>query len=442
MSRTYSIVIVGRPNVGKSTLFNRLLGRRKALVHDLPGVTRDRNVAVLERGDAVVQIVDTGGVLGETEDMLSGLVEEQVNIAIAGGDFILHVVDAKDGMLPLDRELARRLIQSGKQCSLVVNKVDVPAHIPRSAEFHALGIEPVFPLSAEHGIGMEELWDYIDGEIRALGVEPPSPASGARIDPIKVAIVGRPNVGKSSIMNRLLGEDRSLVSDIPGTTRDPVDSYIRTPDRDFILVDTAGIRRKSKTGRGAEILSVILARRSLEQCHVALLVVDASQPPSHQDAHIAGLIEGARRGAILVLNKWDLIGGEENGKRVVEAFRDKLTFIDWLPIVRTSAKTKRHVERILPHVQRVYERYAQTFPTAALNKTLGDLVARVSPPSVQGKEFKIRYATQTGKAPPILTLFTNSRFPPPDAYTRYLKNRMREIHDLEGSPLILKYRKE
>lgn len=442
MSRTYSIVIVGRPNVGKSTLFNRLLGRRKALVHDLPGVTRDRNLAVLEREDAVIQIVDTGGVLGETEDLLTGLVEEQVNIAIAGGDFILHVVDAKDGLLPLDSDLARRLIQSGKRCALVVNKVDVPAHVPRSAEFHSLGIEPVFPLSAEHGFGMEDLWDFIDGGIHALGIEPAPQTPDAPVDPIKVAIVGRPNVGKSSIMNRLLGEDRSLVSDIPGTTRDPVDSYIRTRDRDFVLVDTAGIRRKSKTGRGAEILSVILARRSLEHCDIALLVVDASQPPSHQDAHIAGLIEGARRGAILVLNKWDLIGGEESGKRVVEAFRDKLTFIDWLPILRTSAKTKRRVDRILPHVQSLYDRYAQTFPTASLNKTLGDIVARVSPPSVQGKEFKIRYATQTGQAPPILTLFTNSRFPPPDAYTRYLKNRLREVYDLEGSPLILKYRRE
>ncbi len=442
MSRTYSIVIVGRPNVGKSTLFNRLLGRRKALVHDLPGVTRDRNVALLERGGATVQIVDTGGVLGETEDLLTGLVEEQVNIAITGGDFILQVVDAKDGMLPLDRELARRLIQSGKRCALVVNKVDVPAHLPRAAEFYALGLEPVFPLSAEHGEGMEELWDYIDGGVAALDAGTPAPEPSAPVDPIKVAIVGRPNVGKSSIMNRLLGEDRSLVSDIPGTTRDPVDSVIRTPDRDFVLVDTAGIRRKSKTGRGAEILSVILARRSLEQCHVALLVVDASQPPSHQDAHIAGLIEGARRGGILVLNKWDLVDGEENAKRVLEAFREKLNFIDWLPVLRTSARTKRHVDRILPHIQSVYARYAQTFPTAALNKSLADIVARVSPPSVQGKEFKIRYATQTGQAPPILTLFTNSRFPPPDAYTRYLKNRMRETYDLEGSPLILKYRRE
>ncbi len=442
MSRTYSIVIVGRPNVGKSTLFNRLLGRRKALVHDLPGVTRDRNVALIERGDSTVQIVDTGGVLGETEDLLTGLVEDQVNIAITGGDFVLQVVDAKDGMLPLDRELARRLIQSGKRCALVVNKVDVPAHLPRAAEFYALGLEPVFALSAEHGHGMEELWDFIDAGVADMGAGQTAPETSAPVDPIKVAIVGRPNVGKSSIMNRLLGEDRSLVSDIPGTTRDPVDSVIRTGDRDFVLVDTAGIRRKSKTGRGAEILSVILARRSLEQCHVALLVVDASQPPSHQDAHIAGLIEGARRGGILVLNKWDLVAGEESAKHVLEAFQEKLNFVDWLPVLRTSAKTKRHVDRILPHVETVYKRYAQAFPTAALNKSLADIVARVSPPSVQGKEFKVRYATQTGQAPPILTLFTNSRFPPPDAYTRYLKNRLRETYDLEGSPLILKYRRE
>jgi GTP-binding protein len=260
--------------------------------------------------------------------------------------------------------------------------------------------------------------------------------------PIRVAIVGKPNVGKSSLLNRLLGEERALVSDIPGTTRDPVDSLLSAGDREFLLVDTAGIRRKSKTGHAAELLSVFLARRSLQDCHVALLVLDASGPPTHQDAHIGGLIEEARRAAVMVLNKWDLVGGEARARELEEAVADKFSFMDYLPRVRTSAKTKRHVDHLLPAVERVYRNFTQSFPTASLNKTLKEIVARVSPPSVQGKEFKIRYATQTGTGPPAFTLFTNSKFPPPDAYSRYLKNRLREACDFEGSPLILRFRKE
>lgn len=433
-----SVVIVGRPNVGKSTLFNRILGRRKALVHDQPGVTRDFNAAVVDRDGVRFQIVDTGGILGGSEDVMANLVEDQVEVALSAGDRVLFVVDAKEGLLPVDLELARRLIKAGKQAALVVNKVDVPSHLARSAEFHALGLSPLFAVSAEHGAGMDELWDYM-----TQGLAPAEEAGDAApAGPIRVAIVGKPNVGKSSLLNRLLGEERALVSDIPGTTRDPVDSILRAGDREFLLVDTAGIRRKSKTGHAAELLSVFLARRSLQDCHVALLVLDASGPPTHQDAHIGGLIEESRRAAVLVLNKWDLVGGEARAKEVEEAVSEKFSFMDYLPRVRTSAKTKRHVDHLLPAVERVYGNFTRSFPTAALNKTMKELVARVSPPSVQGKELKIRYVTQTGAGPPALTLFTNSKFPPPDAYTRYLKNRLREAYDLEGTPLILRFRKE
>lgn len=428
--------------MGKSTLFNRLLGQRKALVHDQPGVTRDRNMGVVNHEGRTLQIVDTGGLLGGTEDPLIGLVEEQVSVAIAGGDRVLFVVDAKDGLIPIERDLALRLRKLGKPTALVVNKVDVPGHLPRASEFHALGIEPVICVSAEHGGGLEELWAFIDEaapEVQCEGDE--EPAAGPD-EAIKVAIVGRPNVGKSSLLNRLLGEDRALVSAVPGTTRDPVDSPITVNGQDYLLVDTAGIRRKSKSGKGAEVLSVILARRSLQQCHIALLVLDATQPPSHQDAHIAGLIEEARRGVVVVLNKWDLIRGEAQSKEIEAAVREKFSFVDYMPVVRTSAKTSRHTDKVLPSVAKAYKNFAQIFPTATLNKALSDIVARVSPPMVQNKEFKIRYATQTGNAPPILTVFTNSKFPPPEAYVRYLKNRLRQHYDLEGSPLLIKFRKE
>ncbi len=433
-----TVVIVGRPNVGKSTLFNRLIGRRKALVHDQPGLTRDRNVALVVREDHPIQIVDTGGILGESEDLLATLVEEQVNLAVAGGDRVLLMVDAKEGLLPLDREIALRLRKAGKATALVVNKVDVPGHLPRGMEFHELGMDQIFFVSAEHGLGLDEVWDYILEGMPAP-VEPPAAAPG---EAIRVAIVGKPNAGKSSILNRILGEERALVSEIPGTTRDPVDVPLSLDGQDFLLVDTAGIRRKSRNAQAAEVLSVILARRSLEQCHVALLILDASGMPTHQDAHIAGLIEASLRGALVVLNKWDLVGDPERAKELEETVAERFSFIGWMPTVRTSARTNRHVDRLLPAVARVYRNFSQQFPTATLNKNLEKIVRAVSPPSVGGKDLKIRYATQTGSAPPILTLFTNSRFPPPDSYHRYLKNRIRECYDLEGSPLVLKYRKE
>ena len=438
MSKLRSVVIAGRPNVGKSTLFNRLLGRRKALVHDQPGVTRDLNLAVVERDGLRLQIVDTGGILGGTEDVMANLVEDQVDVAFSAGDRILLLVDSKDGLLPVEKELARRLLKAGKPTALVVNKVDVDAHFPRSAEFHELGFSHLFTVSAEHGLGMEALWAFM-----TEGLVPEEEAAEAKPgEAIRVVIVGKPNVGKSSLLNRLLGEERSLVSEIPGTTRDPVDSPLSSGGQDFLLVDTAGIRRKGKTGHAAELLSVFLARRSLQDCHVALLVLDASGPPTHQDAHIAGLVEEARRAAVLVLNKWDLVGSEERAKELEEDISDKFAFMDYLPRVRVSAKTKRHVDDVLPAVVRAYGNFARSIPTAVLNKTLKEIVTRVSPPSIQGKELKIRYATQTGTAPPILTIFTNSKFPPPDAYSRYLKNRLRQAYDLEGSPLIVKYRKE
>lgn len=441
MSRTQSVVIVGRPNVGKSTLFNRLLGRRKALVHNLPGVTRDRNMALVKRDGFSVQIVDTGGVLGETESPLFSLVEEQIAIAIAAGDLILHVVDARDGLTPLDAELARRLIVSGKRAVLVANKVDVPAHETGVAEFYALSLDPVIPISAEHDRGIEELWQFIVSELHLqenVTPEEERPFEG----PIRIAILGKPNVGKSSLVNRLTGDNRSLVSEIPGTTRDPVDTPITWQGKDLVLIDTAGIRRKSKTGRGAEILSVILARKNIHDCDVALLVMDASAPISHQDAHIAGLIEAQRRACVVVLNKWDLVEGSGHAKEIEKNVSEKLVFMNWFRLVRVSAKTKRHIDRILPVVSESFGAFSLNIPTAVLNKALEEIFLRIPPPAFRGKQLKIHYATQTGTAPPIITIFTNSRYSPPDSYSRFLKKRLREIFPLEGSPLILKFRKE
>ncbi len=437
----YCLVIVGRPNVGKSTLFNRIAGRRKALVHNLPGVTRDRIVETVTHEGRQFQLVDTGGILGASQDPIHALVEEQVNIAITEGDHILLVVDGDEGLLPVEREIAKKLRQAGKRITLVVNKVDDPKHSMRASDFYGLGIDDVFSVSAEHGPGVEALLDHV---LKDVAPEPDDEAQPETVADgrIRVAIVGRPNVGKSSLLNCIIGQQRALVSSVAGTTRDPVDAPFSFHGQDFVLVDTAGIRRKSKTDKGAELLSVLLAKRALGDCHVALLVVDASQPPSHQDAHIAGLAEEAKRAIVVVLNKWDLVAGEKAAKEAEEAVREKFAFCEWAPMVRVSAKSGRGVEKLFPQVVQTYENYTSALPTAVLNKALQDIVRRVSPPAVQGKLFKVMYATQTGTAPPTLTVFTNSMAPPPLAYSRYLKNQLRAAFPLEGSPLIVKYRKD
>jgi GTPase len=441
----FTVVIVGRPNVGKSTLFNRLVGWRKALVHDLPGVTRDRNIALVSRGGRSYQVVDTGGILGGAGDSLTTLVEEQVEVALEGGDLVLLVVDSKEGLLPLDAEIARKLVRSGKRVALVVNKVDVESHERRASEFYSLGLPTLHCVSAEHGTGIPDLLELVEGSVPAEGE---GEHEGGEEDepeghkPIRVAIVGRPNVGKSSILNRILGSERCVVSSVPGTTRDPVDVRLQVGERRFVLVDTAGIRRKVKTERGAEILSVILAQRALRQCDVAFLILDATAPPSHQDAHIGGLLDRNRKAGVILLNKWDLVKGEEASDATEDAVRERFIFADHLPIERVSAVSGRRVDRLLPLAERIYRNYARAFTTSQLNKAVRELVGRVSPPSVRGKEFKIRYLTQTGSAPPILTFFTNSAFPPPENYTRYLRNGLREHFRLEGSPLLLKFRKD
>lgn len=434
-----SVVIVGRPNVGKSTLFNRIVGRRRALVHNQPGVTRDRIVQVAQHGGKRFQLVDTGGILGASEDPIHALVEEQVEVALAEGDRVVFLVDAQEGCLPVEREIARKLLRAGKQITLAVNKVDVDGHLPRQSDFFNLGAQAVFPVSAEHGLGVQELLDHVLRDV------PEEAEDSPLADPegqIRVAIVGKPNVGKSSLLNHLLGKRRALVSPVAGTTRDPVDAPLEAGGRSFLLVDTAGIRRKSKTEKGAEVLSVILARRAIDSCHVALLVLDASAPPSHQDAHIAGLIEEARRASIFVMNKWDLVKGEVAAKKVEEDAKERFAFIDYAPLMRISAHTGRGVEKLLPLVARTYDHFARPIPTSALNKALQEAVRRVSPPAARGKELKFKYATLTGTAPPIVTVFTNSIAPPPQAYARYLKNQLRESFRLEGSPLILKFRKD
>ncbi|NMB99084.1 MAG: ribosome biogenesis GTPase Der, partial [Thermoanaerobaculaceae bacterium] len=300
----------------------------------------------------------------------------------------------------------------------------------------ALGIEPLFSISAEHGNGIDELLEEIAKNI----IE--DETKEEEREAIKIAIVGKPNVGKSSVLNRILGKKRSLVSEIAGTTRDPVDETIVLHDKIFTFIDTAGIRKRSKTEKGAEILSVILARKALESCDVALHVVDASLPPSHQDAYIAGLIGESRKGGIILLNKWDKIISEKEAKETELLFEEKFDFVPYIPQIKVSALTGKGFRSIFPKINSVYKSFRMKVTTSELNRALNEVIRGVAPPAVSGKEFKIKYGTQVSTSPPRFILFTNCEEDPPENYIRYIKNRFYEIFKVEGSPLIINFRRK
>lgn len=431
-----TVAIIGRPNVGKSTLFNRIAGRRKALVHNQPGVTRDLNYIEATAEGKKFLLVDTGGIVGATEDPLHALVQEQAEMAIENSDLILFLVDSKEGLLPIEKELAVKLRRSKKKIILVVNKMDDEKHKLKENDFYALGIEPLFSISAEHGNGIDELLEEIAKNI----IE--DETKEEERETIKIAIVGKPNVGKSSVLNRILGKKRSLVSEIAGTTRDPVDETIVLHDKIFTFIDTAGIRKRSKTEKGAEILSVILARKALESCDVALHVVDASLPPSHQDAYIAGLIGESRKGGIILLNKWDKIISEKEAKETELLFEEKFDFVPYIPQIKVSALTGKGFRSIFPKINSVYNSFRMKVTTSELNRALNEVIRGVAPPAVSGKEFKIKYGTQVSTSPPRFILFTNCEEDPPENYIRYIKNRFYEIFKVEGSPLIINFRRK
>jgi GTP-binding protein len=430
-----TVVIIGRPNVGKSTLFNKIVGRRKALVHNEPGVTRDLNYEEVEYEGKNFLLVDTGGIVGATEDPLKDLVSEQAEIAIEQSDLIIFLVDSQDGIVPVEYELAEKLRKSKKKILLAVNKIDDEKHKLRETEFYSLGITPLISISAEHGYGVYDLLDEIKKEI------PDEIEEKKEEGAIRISIVGKPNVGKSSTLNRIVGKNRVLVSPIPGTTRDPIDVPLSKDGINFLLMDTAGIKKRSKTERGAEILSMILATKSLEKSDVALFVVDASNEPTHQDAHIASLIESSRKSALVLLNKWDLVD-EKQRKEREEVFYEKFSFIPYFEFVKVSAKSGKGFNNILDKVNQIYENYSKKVATSELNRVLNHAIKRVSPPVVEGKEFKIKYATQVGTKPPRFMLFTNSDSNPPESYIRYLKNFFYESLNLSGSPITIIFRRK
>jgi GTP-binding protein len=431
-----SVVLVGRPNVGKSTLFNRITGMRRAIVTSVAGTTRDVIAQHAEWRGVPFEVVDTGGMFGVSEDPLHELVLERGRRAIQSADLLVFIVDGREGLLPGDREIADAVRDANKPALLAINKTD-DRRAKGNVEFYQLGFDPVTEVSAEHGEGVGDLLDEIVQRLRSW--EGSSRDDPAAKDEVAVTIVGRPNAGKSSLVNRLLREERMIVSEIPGTTRDAVDTLMTWHRRRFRIVDTAGIRRAGRVGRGGQVesVSVLLARRSIESADIVVLIVDATQGATDQDAAIAGEADKAGRGVIIVANKWDLTKdrGSEYVKEFDEELRRQLKFLDYAPILHISALTGERAPKLLETIDRITESRKKRIKTPELNKFVAEVTAAHPPASPGRQHVRILYAAQTGVAPPTFVFFTNVATRFHFSYERFLVNQLRERFGFEGTPI-------
>ena len=437
-----TVVLVGRPNVGKSTLFNRLTGARRAIVAPIAGTTRDMNEGEAEWQGAHVTVVDTGGMFGASKDPLHELVLQQGHRAIASADLIVFVTDGKDGLVSGDEEIAATLRQAGRPVVLAVNKTDDRKANARVVEFYALGFDPVVPIASEHGSGVGDLLDAVTSRLTLAGAR----MTAAAVEPAetKVAIIGRPNVGKSSLVNRLLKEERMVVSEMAGTTRDPVDSILKWHKQQFRIVDTAGIRRAGKVARAGEIeaVSVLLARRAIARADVAVLLVDAVEGATDQDATVAGEAERTGCGVIIAVNKWDLIEDRSNEKikHFDDTMRQTLKFLDYAPILHISARTGDRTPKLLEAIDRVAKARLKRIPTGELNRFIEAVTTSHAPVSPGKRHVRVLYAAQTGVAPPTFVFFTNVATSFHFSYERFLANRLRESFGFDGTPIRLEVR--
>lgn len=437
------VAVVGRPNVGKSTLFNRLIGQRRSIVGDEPGITRDRIYGEVEWSGERFSIVDTGGIVPDDDAVIPANIFKQAGFAIDDAQALIWVVDSREGLTSLDEELAKLLRSTGKRVLVAANKSESARIEAMASEFYKFGFDEVFPVSAEQGIGLGELLDAL-----ILGLEKTSDA-GADIvashkRELRLAIVGRPNVGKSSILNRLLGEERAIVSPVAGTTRDATDTLLKTPDQLFRLVDTAGIRRKGKAAEMAEKLSVVMAMKSLKRADVAIVIIDSEEGATALDAHIAGYAYDAGCSIILACNKWDAVRNKETGTsaQFERTVRERMKFLDFAPVIMVSAVTGQRVEKLLPLAIRANEARNRRVTTSQLNAFFEDAVSQPrggsAPAPVKGgvSRLHVQYMTQASVRPPTFVLFTSGgkgglHF----SYLRYLQNRLREQFDFFATPL-------
>ena len=432
------VAIVGRPNVGKSMLFNKLTGKRLSIVEDTPGVTRDRLYAQAEWRGRTFDLVDTGGIEPGTDNQILSFMREQAEIAIAAATVIVFVCDIRTGMTAADQEVAGMLQRSRKPVVLAVNKVDSTGHTnPDIYEFYNLGLGDPYPVSAVHGHGTGDLLDACFEHF------PPEYEEEAEDDVIKVAIIGKPNVGKSSLVNRILGQERVIVSDVAGTTRDAVDSYFEKDGHKYLIIDTAGMRKKSKVDDRVEKFSVLRATMAIERSDVCAIMIDAQEGATEQDTKVAGLAHDAGKACIIVVNKWDAI--EKDGKtmqRMEEDVRRDLSYMTYAPVLFLSALTGQRVEKLFGLIDSVVNQAAMRIPTGVLNQVLADAQARVQPPTDKGKRLKIYYMTQIGVKPPHFVIFCNDAQLFHFSYRRYLENQIRATFGLTGTPVRITIRQK
>ncbi|MGD1017900.1 MAG: ribosome biogenesis GTPase Der [Verrucomicrobiia bacterium] len=454
MEKTHDILaIVGRPNVGKSTLFNRIVGRRIAIVHEEPGVTRDRVAATARWHDKSFEVVDTGGIAFMDEeksaDLMANATRHQAEIAIEMATAIIMVVDVTEGVVPLDQEIARKLRTSGKKIFLAVNKVDNDRRARTDAEFAELGFDQTFSIAAAHGLGVSELLEAAT-EAFAAGVEQET------TPPTRIAIVGRPNVGKSSLINAILKDQRTIVSDIPGTTRDSVDVPFTVHEKPYLLIDTAGLRHRGKINTSVDQFGLMRAERSIRECDIAVLVLDAVAGVTRQDKAIAGQIAEAARGCIVLVNKWDLAEEQEHKERVresrgmkrkktfreqyLEALRKELFFLDWAPVLFASAKTGQNLHQLFEQVAVIETEMTRHIDTPQLNKLFMRAIDAYPPPFSGGKRLKIFYAFQKASQPPTFRLFVNQASSLTPHYKRFLIDKIRAAWAFTGCPILLECR--
>jgi GTP-binding protein len=425
-----TVAIVGRPNVGKSTIFNRIVGERISIVENIPGVTRDRIYSSAEWLTHQFNIIDTGGIEIDGEEEILNLMKEQAELAIAEADVIIFMVDAKSGITTADQEVSNLLFKSKKPVVLAVNKVDNIRQMDEIYDFYSIGFGQPFAISGAHGTGLGDLLDEV-----ALHF-PENTGEEYGEDVIRVSLIGRPNVGKSSLVNALLGEERVIVSPVAGTTRDAIDTSLVREEQEFVLIDTAGMRKRGKVYEKTEKYSVLRALKAIERSDVALMVINAEEGIIEQDKKIAGYAHEAGRGVILVVNKWDAVDKDDRTmKKFTDDVRDHFRFLTYAPILFVSAESKQRIHTILPKVMEVAEQHSMRIQTHILNDILVDAVTMTPPPSDKGRRLKVNYGTQVSVKPPTFVLFVNDTELMHFSYQRYLENRIRDAFPFEGTPI-------
>ncbi len=440
MAKKPIVAIIGRPNVGKSTFVNRLAGARHSIVDDAPGVTRDRKYFDVQWLDKVFTVIDTGGIVPSDEEDIPVNIFAQAKIACEEADKIIFMTDGKDGVTPIDEDIANILRRSDKPIYLAVNKIDSAERNSYAAEFYSLSLGEPFPISALHGSGgVGDLLDAVTSDFEA-----PTEEEEVENRPIRIAIVGKPNAGKSSIVNALLGKDRCIVSDISGTTRDTIDSTVHYEKEEFILVDTAGIRKKAKVDWGVEKFAVTRAIKAIRDCDVAILVIDATDGMTDQDKKIASIVIEAGKGMIVAINKWDLVENKQSStiNKFEKEIEQDAPFLHYVPKIFISAVTKQRLVSIYKETKKVWEQCTKRVSTSVLNKVIADAYAMVPPDTVKNKRLKIYYTTQVKVAPPSFALFVNKEDLLKDSYKRYIENRMREAFGFFGTPIRLSVREK